>query len=296
VPEYWSFQREPPFPDPHFSLSNINHPTPIPFTARFGNGFQLETDDEELRLRIHVLEQIEARVWNNDGHGPPVNRFFFPRQRFCFNGRITKPIEYVFSINRGLNSLELLDAFLNFHLDDRFRVRLGRFMTPLSYDQFAIRPMWLPTPERSLFTTNLGLNRQIGLMGWGHLFDHKLDYAAGIFNGSSNSFQLLNYGKDFIAFLNARPFEDSDSLWFLKYPNLGTSVDIGYQDQSPVPAAFRIGAVSPDAALPTVAALPYLVLNPDVIEKGDRLLRSVHGAYFFNGLSLMGEWQYGFNG
>ena len=92
---------------------------------------------------------------------PAESGFYFPRQRFFFNGRITRPIEYVFSINRGLNILDLLDAFLNFNFDDRFQVRFGRYFTPLGYDQFAIRNLWLPTPERSLFTTNLGPNRQV---------------------------------------------------------------------------------------------------------------------------------------
>jgi phosphate-selective porin OprO/OprP len=296
VPEYWSFQREPAAPDPHYRLSNINNPPRRPLRMNFGPGFQLETDDEEFRLQVHILEQVEGRAWANGGQAPPANGFFFPRQRFFFNGRITKPIEYVFSINRGLNGIDLLDAFLNFNFDERFQVRFGRFMTPLTYDQFAIRPMWLPTPERSLFTTNLGLNRQIGLMAWGYLFDKRVDYAAGVFNGSRNSFQSLNEGKDFIAYLNARPFQDSESLWFLKYLNVGSSVAIGHQDQSPVPASLRIGAVSPDAALPPVASLPYLTLDPNVIERGDRLLGSVHGAYYFRGLSLLGEWQYGFNG
>jgi phosphate-selective porin OprO/OprP len=294
VPDYWSFQEERGQPVPGYRISNISTPKKIPLKANFGPGFQLETDDEEFRLQIHVLEQVEARVWGNGGQTPPVNGFFFPRQRFFFNGRITRPIEYVFSINRGLNSLDLLDAFLNFHPDDRFQVRFGRYMTPLTYDQFAIRPMWLPTPERSLFTTNLGLNRQIGLMAWGHLFDQRFDYAAGIFNGSRNSFQSLSHGMDFISFVNARPFQESDSLWFLKFLNVGTSVAFGYQDQAPVPAALRIGAVSPDAALPGVATVPFLIFSPDVIERGNRLLGSVHAAYFFRGLSLLGEWQYGY--
>jgi phosphate-selective porin OprO/OprP len=73
-------------------------------------------------------------------------------------------------------------------------------------------------------------------------------------------------------------------------------VAIGYQDQSPVPMSLRIGAVSPDAALPAVASVPFLVLDPNMIERGDQLLGSVRGAYFFRGLSLMGEWQFGYNG
>jgi phosphate-selective porin OprO/OprP len=295
VPDYWSFEPEPAFDDPRYRISNITSPKKVPLKANFGPGFQFQTEDEEFQLQVHVLSQVEARVWGNGRQVPPVSGFFFPRQRFFFNGRITRPIEYVFSINRGLNSLDLLDAFLNIHLDDRFQVRFGRYMTPLTYDQFAIRPMWLATPERSLFTTNLGLNRQIGLMAWGFLFDHRLDYAAGIFNGSRNSFQSLSNGKDFIAYVNARPFQESEPLWFVKYLNVGTSVAFGHQDQPPVPVALRIGAVSPDAAVPGVATVPFLTLNQDVIERGDRLLGSVHTAYFFKGLSLMGEWQYGYN-
>ncbi len=165
VPDYYSFEVEPGPAEPRYRISNITSPRKIPLKANFGPGFQFQTEDEEFRLQIHVLSQVEARVWGNGGQTPPNGGFFFPRQRFFFNGRITKPVEYVFSINRGLNSIDLLDACLNFHPTERFQVRLGRYMTPLTYDQFAIRPMWLPTPERSLFTTNLGLNRQIGARG-----------------------------------------------------------------------------------------------------------------------------------
>ena len=124
-----------------------------------------------------------------------------PRQRIFFDGNITKRIEYEFSINRGLGgTINILNAYINLHFDDRFELKFGRFFTPFTYDQFAISNYWLPTPERSLFTTNVGLGRQIGLMGWGYLFDKRLDYAAGIFNGSRNSFESLNNGVDFVGF------------------------------------------------------------------------------------------------
>ena len=68
-------------------------------------------------------------------------------------------------------------------------------------------------------------------MGWGYLFDKRVDYAAGVFNGSRNSFEVLNNGVDFVAFLNARPFQESESLRFARFLNLGTSFAFGYQDQ-----------------------------------------------------------------
>jgi phosphate-selective porin OprO/OprP len=117
--------------------------------------------------------------------------------------------------------------------------------------------------------------------GLGPLFDNRLDYASGVFNGSRNSFQSLSNSVDLINFLNLRTFQDSEALWFAQFLNFGTSVAYGYQDQAPVPASFRIGAVSPDAAVPGVATVPFLILNSNVIERGERLLGSVHGAHCF---------------
>jgi phosphate-selective porin OprO/OprP len=217
-----------------------------------------------------------------------------PRQRIFFSGNITKPIEYELAINRGLNNLNLLNAFINLHLDDRFEVRIGRYITPFPYDQYAVPNYWTLTPERSLFTTNLGTNRQIGAMAWGYLADERVDYAAGVFNGSRNSFENLDNFLDFVGYVNVRPFQESETLSFARFLNVGTSVAVGRQQSALAPAAFRIGAGAPDSDTLGPAFMPFLIFNPDVIEKGQRLMGSVHTAYFYKGLSLIAEWQYGF--
>lgn len=296
VPEYETQPIEPnPFLVPDRGLSTIATPSRIPLDSNFGPGFQFQTLDEEFLLQIHVQSQIEARVWGDPNGGAPFrDGFYLPRQRIFFNGRITRPLEYVFSINRGLGELNILETFLNFHPDDRFQVRFGRYFTPLGYDQFAIRNLWLPTPERSLFTTNLGPNRQVGLMSWGYLLDKRLDYAAGIFTGPRNSFEDRNNAKDFTGYLNARPFQESERFAWLRDWNIGSSVAYGRQDQPAVPLAFRVGAVAPtNAEQAELATAPFLTLNRDVLERGPRLLGSVHSAYFYKGLSLISEWNYG---
>ncbi len=295
VPDYTEGQFFPNSPAPGYPLSNEPGTKRKSVIGSFGPGFQFETPDEEFGLQVHLESQIEARVWGQRDQFPGNSGFFMPRQRIFFNGHITKRIEYEFSINRGLGgTVNILNAFLNLHVDDRFEVKFGRFFTPLTYDQYAISNYWMPTPERSLFTTNVGLGRQVGLMGWGYLFDKRLDYAAGIFNGSRNSFESLNNGVDFVAFLNARPFQESEGLDFLRFLNLGSSVAFGYQDQPPVPVSFRIGGGSPNGDVPGAGTTPFLILNPGVIERGDRLLGSVHSAYYYKSLSLIGEWQYGY--
>ncbi|ODT96868.1 MAG: hypothetical protein ABS79_07780 [Planctomycetes bacterium SCN 63-9] len=296
VPEYETQPIEPnPFRSRAPRPSTISSPSKIPLDSNFGPGFQYMTRDEEFLLQIHIQSQVEARIWNDTNHTPFQDGFFLPRQRIFFNGRMTRPIEYVFSLNRGFGELNILETFLNFHPIDQFQVRFGRYFTPLGYDQFAVRNLWLPTPERSLFTTNLGPNRQVGLMAWGYLLDKRLDYAAGIFTGPRNSFEDTNSAKDFMGYVNARPFQNSRSLSFLRDLNVGTSVDYGRQDQVAVPQSFRIGAVAPtNSSQDALASAPFLTLNQNTLEQGPRLLGSVHSAYYYKGLSLISEWNYGY--
>lgn len=296
VPDYTEGAFVPFAPAPGYPYSNIINPNRFPLRASFGPGFLLQTEDDRFRLQIHYESQIEGRAWAQGDQLPANSGVFLPRQRFFFDGHLTKWVEYELAINRGLNNINLLNAYINLHFDDRLQFRFGRFFTPLPYDQYAISNYWLPTPERSPFTTNLGLNRQIGAMFWGYLFGERLDYAAGVFNGSRNSFESPNNNLDFVGYVNARPFQQSQRFGFAKFLNIGTSVAFGRQDQSPVPVTFRIAGGSPDANIPGVATVPFLILNPDVVERGDRLVGSVHTAYFYKSLSLIGEWQYGYGG
>jgi phosphate-selective porin OprO/OprP len=297
VPDYTEDQFTPDRASPGYSYSNLLDNKRAPLRATFGPGFELISRDEEFRLQVRLESQIEGRYWGPRAQLPPgsgISGIYLPRQRIFFDGNITKNVEYEFAINRGLGGLNVLNALLNFHFDDRLQFQLGRFFTPMLYDQYAISNYWMPTPERSLFTTNLSLNRQFGAKAWGYLFDQRLDYAAGAFNGGRNSFENPSGAMDFVGFLNARPFQLSDTFPRLKFLNLGGSVAVGHQNQAPSPVAFRLGAGSPDTNIPGQATVPFLVLDRGVLERGERLIGSAHAAYFYKGLSLLGEWQFGF--
>ena len=223
VPDYTEGHFFPDRPAPGYPVTNMYSDRRLPRQGVLSKGLPFQTEDEEFGVQFHLESQIDARIWGQRDQLPGNSGLFLPRQRIFFDGNITKRIEYEFSINRGLGgTVNILNAFINLHFNDRFELKFGRFFTPFTYDQYAISNYWLPTPERSVFTTNVGLGRQIGLMGWGYLFDKRLDYAAGIFNGSRNSFESLNNGVDFVGFLNTRPFQESESLEFARFLNLGT--------------------------------------------------------------------------
>lgn len=293
VPDYTEDSFAPFQPAGGYPGSNRYSGSRFPLTATFGPGFRLKSDKGDFSLNIHYESQVEYRAWTQD-QLPANDGFFLPRQRIFFDGNLTKSVEYEFAINRGLNNINLLNAYLNFHFDDRLQLRIGRFFTPLPYEQYAVSNYWLLTPERSVFTTNLSPNRQVGAMAWGYLFDEQLDYAAGAFNGSRNSFESLNNSLDFVGYVNARPFQKSEALPAARFWNVGTSVAYGRQDQSPAPVTFRIAGGSPDTNIPGPATTPFLILNRDVVERGERVVGSVHSAYFYKSLSVMGEYQYGF--
>jgi phosphate-selective porin OprO/OprP len=272
----------------------------IPLKASYDyrrNGFQFQTDDGELQLKFRAEAQADARVYDPANQFPVNGGFYLPRTRFYFQGRVTRPIEYQISFQQGYGTFAPLNVYLNFHYDDRFQLRFGRYKAPWSYEFYHLNNWRLIQPERSLFNTNFQLNRQIGLMGWGELFEKRMEYAAGIFDGPRNSFQDFNGAKDIVAFLNFRPFERSEGS-FLQNLNFGGSVDYGYQDNPLNPLALRTSAshsnnTIPDQGVTDTAAVPFLAFNNGVRERGLRELWDLHLAYYYGGLSLLGSWSSG---
>ena len=63
--------------------------------------------------------------------------------------------------------------------------------TPYLYEYFSIAEGDLIAPERSLFGANISLNRQIGAMLLGELFDSRISYAVGAVQRSSEFVRRL---------------------------------------------------------------------------------------------------------
>lgn len=256
----------------------------------FGPGFQVKTDDDEYVLQFHNLTQIDFRGYQQGGQNPVHDTFGIPRQWFMFSGRIGKPYEYFVSFAQGFDVVGPLDIFVNFNYDARFQIRLGRFKTPFTYEFFHEPIQGLVNPERSLFFNNFALNRSDGVQAWGQLFDKRLDYAAGIFNTTRNSNLDFNDGKDFLGYLGYRPFlKEEDS--FLQFLEVGGSTMTGNSHEAPVPTVLR-------TQVPTtgnnIIGIPFLAFNNNVRQGGDHTFWSLHAALYRNHLSLISEWQSGF--
>jgi phosphate-selective porin OprO/OprP len=263
----------------------------LPTLGIFGPGFQLQTRDSEFQLQFHDLTQVDGRFYTQGGQVPVSTTMVIPRQWFIFSGRLTKPFEYYVSIAEGIDALNILDVFLNINFDQRLQFKIGRYKTPFTYEFYNLPINGFVTPERSLFFNNFGLNRDIGLMAWGKMLDNRFDYALGIFNGTRNGFVDANDFKDFAGLLNFRPF----ATWTdhpLENLSIGGSLDAGLENNPPVPQVFRTNV----ATTGNLAIGPeFLALNKNVTEQGLRTFWSLYMAYYYRQLSLIGEWESGFD-
>jgi phosphate-selective porin OprO and OprP len=273
----------------------------IPLLAKYDNdrlGYLMESDDQEFSLRFNSLLQVDSRIYARQNQMSTLSDLNIPRARIYFSGRMTKPIEYQLSFQKSLNSFDLLNAYLNFHYDDRFQVRFGRFRAAYTYEWYKTSIFDLTTPERSLFALNFGPNRMLGLMGWGFLFDQRLEYAVGIFDGARNSYQDFNNSKDVMSFFDYRPFGAGDSP--LKFFSVGGSLDAGQENNPLTPAVLRTSTNASSSAINSttgdnLVSVPFLAFNNDVKERGSRALWELHATYFYKGLSLLGAWDSGHN-
>jgi phosphate-selective porin OprO and OprP len=127
-------------------------------------------------------------------------------------------------------------------------------------------------------------------MVWGQVARERVDYAAGVFNGNRNGLLDTNDAKDVVGFLNARPFHGS-GFPALEDLNVGGAVNFGNESNDPNPRTLRTIVPLPGNA---TIGVPFLSFNNNVRESGDRALWSLHLAYYRRHLSLIGEWDAGF--
>ena len=277
-----------PSPTAAYNMPPVNRKDPL--AGVFGPGFMLKSADDEYVLQFHDLTQIEFRGYQQGGQNPVRDTFAIPRQWYMFSGRVTKPVEYFVSFQQAYDTIIPLDVFLNFNYDARMQLRVGRMKTPFSYEFFELPLQGLISPERSLFFNNFALNRQIGGMLWGQVFDRRLDYSAGLYNTTQNGNLDSSDGKDFLAFLNYRPFLKDEGNPF-QFLNIGGSVDLGDQFNTPVPQTLRTAIATTGS---NIIGSNFLGFNNNVRQAGDHTFWDMHAAWYYNHLSLIAEWQQGF--
>ncbi|WP_406696012.1 porin [Singulisphaera sp. Ch08] len=283
-------QSSPPNPSPSARFDAPTLLQNVPGKVKFGPGFEIKSNDDEYFFQFHNLSQFDYRGYLQGGQDPTHETFAIPRQWFMFSGRITRPFGYFVSLQNGLDTVFLLDAFLDIDYDPRLQLRIGRYKTPFTYEFYVEPVQGLMAPERSLFFNNFGLNRDDGIMAHGRILDSQVDYAVALQNGTRNGFLDQNDAKDVAAFVNWRPFRDEENT-LLENFNIGGSVVAGNQNNIPLPQTLRTAIATTGNQ---IIGVPFLNFNNNVRESGDRALWDLHAAWYYKQFALVGEWGSGF--
>ena len=170
------------------------------------------------------------------------------------------------------------------------------FKTPFTYEFYHEPIQGLVNPERSLFFNNFALRpigRRPGLQGPPVLSAARS--AAGLRR------RRLQRGPELVrgypatpraswAFVNWRPFAQFEDTPLENFV-FGGSVQAGTQTNLPLPATLRTVVATAGSS---VNGVPFLTFNSNVRESGPRAFWDLHAAWYYKHLSLISEWQSGY--
>jgi phosphate-selective porin OprO/OprP len=262
-----------------------------------GEGIEWQSNDGFIALVFHNLTQLDYRVFDPTGD-PLKDNFFIPRQRWYFQGTASPYATFYTVIQRGYNSLDIFDSFIDVNFapkyKDNLQFRVGRMKTPYTYEYLKMSEADLIAPERSLFVSNFVPNRQDGAMAHGRLFERSLEYYAGVFNTGRRSFQDFTSSKEFCALLNWKPFLFT-GIDLLQQLNLSGSVTTAAVRDPLQPAELRTASdQSPGQAADAVSPV-FLAFNSGVFENGWRTQWAGDVAWYYKSLTFLGGYQGGFS-
>ncbi|HWN42705.1 MAG TPA: porin [Thermoanaerobaculia bacterium] len=147
---------------------------------------------KETTLTIGGLLQVQADFGDrgDSRFGTDNDRFYLRRARLNATGKFLEEFDFriegefagTLANSSGLRA-QLTDAFINWNRYPEANIRMGQFKTPFGFEQLFSDPR-LITIERSLVNDRLTLSRQLGVQVGGDLFEKRMNYAAGVFNGN----------------------------------------------------------------------------------------------------------------
>lgn len=123
-----------------------------------------------------------------------ADRFFVRRARLAatatFAEHFTARLEGAFGAEsltpRSANSVQAMDAYVQWSRDPALVVRAGQFKSPFGYEQLTsdLKGFLI---ERTLANDRLTVGRQIGVGAAGETASRRFNYAAGLFNGNGTN-------------------------------------------------------------------------------------------------------------
>ncbi len=252
-------------------------PAAEPTAARApGDGFTIQTEEGDYRLRIGGYLQGDGRFFLDDASKQGTDSFVLRRARPVLQGTLAKRFDFSLVADFGGGSSSVQDAYLDARLASFFRVRAGKFKPPVGLERLQSATNLLFV-ERAL-PTSIVPNRDVGIQLHGDLAGI-LAWALAVQNGTvdgGSSDGDANDAKDLSGRLFVRPFSKGKGP--LRGLGLGVAAQTGRQTTS-TPAPYK-----------TPGQLSFFSYATGVTVDGTRQRLSPQGWLYLGPFGLLGEY------
>jgi phosphate-selective porin OprO/OprP len=244
-------------------------------------GFTLASPDAANSIRLRGLVQFDSRVFFDDGGGILNNAFVLRRARLISEGVFAKNYSFQIVPEFGGSGVSIVDANIGVAISPALQLKFGRFKSPVGLEQLQ-SDAWGFFNERSI-VSNLVPNRDLGIQASGDLFDARVNYAVGIFNGVADGASSNNTDfdeeKDFVGRVFATPFRESAGS-----PLQGLSFGVAGSYGRQKTASGRSGGYRTDGQQ------TFFAYNAAVIADGATWRFSPQLDFRYNSFGLLGEY------
>jgi len=191
---------------PRFPM--IEHRYSIGTTPLGGGGyFWFGNGDSPFTFAIQNQFVLDGTFYNQNMLTNETG-FNIPFYRLFGFGNLTENISYQAGVQSSLGSFNILDLFMTAKLSDGINLRVGRFLSPFLLEYFAWSPAMEPVLTNSPVAQIAG-KRQVGAMLFGDVFNNRLQYQAGMFNGEEGAFFSIDNNYSFLGTVTLTPFKNT---------------------------------------------------------------------------------------
>jgi phosphate-selective porin OprO/OprP len=194
------------------------------------DGFWLDSPDNAYKLHLNGYVQGVSRFYTSQEPAGAPSTFVMRRVRPIFEGTVAKYYDFRIMPDFGGGNTTLYDAWGNIHYWDQLQLKIGKFKEPVGIERLQ-EDKWLFLVERGL-PSDLMADRDIGAQLFGTLFDNRVEWYAGVFNGVPDNTATVdadvNSPKDFVARLFLHPFHHTEVTLL---DGLGVGIAGSYGDE-----------------------------------------------------------------
>lgn len=236
-----------------------------------GGGFAFRSNDDQFVFRLGADLQIDSRAFYGTALTTLPDTILLRRARPVFSATVYKDFYFYLRPDFGQGSVVLYDAYLQYNHFKKFKVRAGKFKSPVGLER-------LQEDDNTTFVerglpTLLVPSRDIGFQVGGDIIDRRVTYAVGVFNGVPDnglSDVAASDHRDYAARLLLTPFAPDEEKIF-RGLGLGIAATSGSVDGITLPSYKTFGqnsfisfasGVASDGHRDRLAPQAYYYLGP----------------------------------